>query len=399
MMTRRDWLWSAGVVAIPRRLAAIPAAVHAIHSLDVYYARVGPRSWVLVQLRTTDGLTGLGDASANETVPTRAASVANEVFEAVRGRSPFEVERLREASLAKVAVAAPREKRHTVAACSAVEQCMWDLQGKMLGVPCHSLFGGKVRDTIRNYANINRATRGESRTAEGFAANARRGVEAGFDAFKLAPFDHMARNEPDAAKYEEGVRRGIGFVEAVRAAIGPDRDLLVDGHSRFDVRQGIEVARRLEPFNLYWMEEMCRSPEDLARFNTATEVQTAGGEMLWSVKEFFPYIQAGAVDTVMPDVKYCGGMYELKKIAAIAEGAGLLTAPHGPASPVGNMAAAHVCATLANFDILELAFGEVPWRADTVRPAEDLRDGRLTVPNRPGIGYEMNPEHWDKFAG
>ncbi len=398
-MTRRDLLGTAGITATARGLAANPADKDVINSFGVYYSRVGPRSWVLVELRTKNGLTGIGDGSANETVPTRCTGVVKEMFEAVRGRSPFEIERLRAASLDKVAAAAPREKRHTVAACSALEQCMWDLQGKWLGVPCHSLFGGKLRDRIRNYANINRATRGENRTPEGFAANARRGVEAGFDAFKLAPFDHMSRIETDPAKHEDGVRRGIGFVEAVRAAIGPNRDLLIDGHSRFDARQAIEVGRRLEPFNLYWMEEMCRAPEDLARFNRATDVQTAGGEMLWSVKEFSAYIRADTVDTVMPDVKYCGGMYELKKIAVIAEGAGLLTSPHGPASPVGNMAAAHVCATMPNFDILELAFGEVHWRADTVRPSEDLQDGYLTVPDRPGIGYEMNSEYWDKYAG
>ena len=398
-MTRRDCLWSLGIAALPRSLSAHPPESHKIAGYDIFSAQVGPRSWVLVELRTTRGLTGLGDATANETVPTNTARVAGEVFEAVRDRSPFEVERLRKAALARVTAAKPGEKRYTVAACSAMEQAMWDLQGKVLGLPCHALLGGKLRDTVRNYANINRATRGESRTAEGFAANARRAVDAGFDAVKLAPFDHMRRNERDPSAYESGVRRGIGFVEAVRKAIGPDRDLLIDGHSRFDAAQAIDVGRTLKPLDLYWMEEMCRSYEDLARFNQATEVQTAGGEMLWSVNEFFSYIQADAVDAVMPDVKYCGGMYELKKIGAMAEAAGLLTSPHGPASPVGNMAAAHVCATMPNFAILELAFGEVPWRADSVRPAEPLRDGHLVVPDRPGIGYEMNPEYWAKHTG
>lgn len=398
-MTRRNWLRTMGIASLPCWRRANAAANTVIDGYAVYMTRVGPRSWVLVELRTADGLTGLGDASANETVPFGTDAVVKEMFGIVRGRSPYEIERLRRASMAKVAATGARERRHTVAACSAIEQCMWDLQGKLQGVPCHALFGGKLRDTVRNYANINRATRGENRTAEGFAANARRGVEAGFNAFKLAPFDHMARNESDPDKYREGVRRGIGFVKAVRDAIGPDRDLLIDGHSRFDARRAIEVGQMLEPLDLYWMEEMCRSAEDLARFNAAVDVQTAGGESLWGVNDFFAYIQSDAVDTVMPDVKYCGGMYELKKIAVIAEAAGLRCSPHGPASPLGNMAAAHVCATMPNFDILELAFGEVPWRADTVRPAEKLLDGHLTVPDRPGIGYEMNPDRWEQYVG
>ena len=387
-----------GIAPFPSALAAQTHA-HAIRSHAVHFTRVGPRSWVLVELRTADGLAGLGDATANESIPRRGADVAARVVRSMQDWTPFEIERCRKVASAEVALADSRAKRTAIAMCSGIEQAMWDLQGKILGLPCHALFGGKLRSEVRNYANINRATRGEDRTPEGFAANARRGLEAGFDAFKLAPFDHMARKESDASKFEEGVRKGISYVRAVREAIGPGRDLLIDGHSRFTADQAIQVGRRLDQFRLYWMEEMCRSAEDLARFNASTDVQTAGGESLWSVNEFFPYVQSGAVDTVMPDVKYCGGMYELKKIAAMAEGAGQRTSPHGPASPVGNMAAAHVCATMPNFDILELAFGEVPWRADTVRPAEDVRNGYLTVPDRPGIGYEMNPERWERFAG
>ena len=399
IMTRRDWLGLASIGALPSVLQGARATNDSVQSLAIYSTQVGPRAWVLLELTTAGGLTGLGDASANERLPRNGASVARDLFETVRGRSPFDVERLRGAAMETVARAIPSAKRHTVATCSGMEQCMWDLQGKVLGLPCCELFGGPLRRSIRNYANINRATRGEHRTAAGFAENARRSVRAGFDAVKLAPFDHMARNETDPARYEEGVSRGVGFVKAVREAIGPDRDLLIDGHSRFDASQAIEVGRKLESVDLYWMEEMCRDTADLRRFNDAVELQTAGGESLWGVEEFFRYIRSGAVDTVMPDVKFCGGMYELKKIAAMAEGAGLACSPHGPASPVGNMAAAHVCATMPNFDILEMAYGEVPWREASVRPAERVESGYLTVPDRPGIGYEMNPDRWDRYEG
>ena len=396
-MTRRDWLGAMPTALIPLVSRHLTAQRPVIESVAVYSTEVGRRSWVLCELTTADGLTGLGDASANETVPKQGAEVMRSLFETLRGRTPFEVERLRRAAIAEVKSASPRARRPTVAACSAVEQCMWDLQGKALGLPCSELFGGRLRAKIRNYANINRATRGADRTAAGFAANARRAAQAGFDAVKLAPFDHLPRNEPDAPGRAEEVDRGIGFVRAVREAIGPERDVLIDGHGRFDAAGAIEVGRRLAPYNLYWMEEMCPSAADLARFRESTDVQTAGGEGIWGVDGFSPYIQAGAVDTVMPDVKFCGGMYELKKIAAMAEGSGLLCSPHGPASPVGNMAAAHVCASMPNFDILEFAFGEVSWRSEVVLPAEEIRDGHLIVPDRPGIGYEMNPERWKRY--
>lgn len=398
-MTRRDWLGAAATGGIWCRLPAIADPHLSISGFAVYSCSVGSRPWVLLEVHTEQGLTGLGDATAGGSGPAGAARVGRTLLDHMRGRSPFEIERIRRFALSAVAGADARDRRSTAASCSGMEQAMWDLQGKALGLPCSELLGGRIRGRIRNYANINRATRGADRTPEGFARNASKGVDAGFDAFKLAPFDHLRRGETDRAVHDEGVERGIGFLRAVRETIGTGRDLLIDGHSRFALQQAIRLAPRLAPFDLYWMEEMCRETEDLARFNEAVEVTTAGGESLWSVQQFSPYIHAGAVDTVMPDVKYCGGMYELKKIAVIAEGAGLQVAPHGPASPVGNMAAAHVCATLPNFDILEFAFGEVPWRAETVLPNEEVRNGYLTVPDRPGLGYEMNPRFWKRFGG
>src|ERR1051326_2835814 len=117
---------------------------------------------------------------------------------------------------------------------------------------------------------------------------------------------------------------------------------------------------------------------------------SAGGEVIYGVKGFLPYINAGCVDIVMPDVKYCGGMLELKKIASLAEAAGLKCSPHGPASPVGNVAAAHVCGGMANFLILELSYGEVPWRAELIDPPEQIEKGLLKLSMRPGLGIRLN---------
>ena len=125
--------------------------------------------------------------------------------------------------------------------------------------------------------------------------------------------------------------------------------------------------------------------------NREAKMPTAGGETIYGVRGFYPYIAARAVGIVMPDVKYCGGVFELKKIAALAEGAGLSVAPHGPASPVGNVVAAHVCATLPNFHILEFSYGEAPWRAEVIDPPEDfLKGGYLALTDRPGYGIELN---------
>jgi len=403
-MTRREWIRNAagaGALAAAGSESswAAEAAKIKITGFEIYTAQVNTRAWVVFKVLTDAGVTGLGDATHNASEPKLAASVAGELMELMRGRSPFEIERLRSAAIPKVFAASPQEKRPNAVALAGLEQCLWDIQGKALGVPCYQLFGGKLRDQTRNYANINRMTRGDERTPEGFKKNAQRAVDGGFDAFKLAPFDHMRREEPDAERYKRDSDLGIRMAQSVREVIGADRDLMLDAHSRFSLDQARDAARRLESLNLFWLEEVARSTDILAAINREAKMPTAGGESLFGVREFFPYLKAGAVDIIMPDMKFCGGMYELKKIAAMAEGSGVKVSPHGPASPIGNMAASHVCVTMPNFQILEFGYGEVPWRAECVEPAESLVGGRLKVLERPGIGYELNPRLWTQFSG
>ncbi|HVW83734.1 MAG TPA: mandelate racemase/muconate lactonizing enzyme family protein, partial [Bryobacteraceae bacterium] len=263
-----------------------------------------------------------------------------------------------------------------------------------LNVPVYALFGGALRTSIRIYANINRST--NPRTPASFAAMAEHAAEAGFDAVKLAPWDEMLRDLSDAAKVEQVTQQGVERAEAVRKAIGPKRDLLLDAHSKFDVERGLKLLPRVAPLNLFWLEEVT-PPPGLPAIRRAERMPSAGGENLYGAKGFYPYITAGSVDIPMPDVKYCGGMLELKKVGVLAESAGLKVSPHGPASPVGNAAAAQVCATMPNFLILEFSFGEVPWRAELIDPPEDAARGRLTVTDRPGLGIRLNEKTAAKY--
>jgi galactonate dehydratase len=186
----------------------------------------------------------------------------------------------------------------------------------------------------------------------------------------------------------------------VRQTIGPSRDLLIDAHSHFTLKDGLELARRLDPLHLYWLEEVtpAKPVQNLAAINKAATMATAGGESIHGVTGFYPYIKAEAVGVVMPDVKVCGGMLEMKKIAALAEGAGLITSPHGPASPIGNLAAAHVIATIPNFNILEYSYGEVPWRAELIDPPEQVSGSALSLSTRPGLGVMLNERTAAKYA-
>ena len=370
-------------------LAAVPAAAAAkivVTDLEIFQVKVNHRgNWVLPRVRTNTGLTGIGDASHGK--DDLVVTLLRQFFDRLKGRSIFDIEWLREQ-------AQPAIKENGIPgaiAFSGLEQCLWDLRGKAFGVPVHDLLGGRLRDRIRNYANINRSV--TDRTPAGFAAMAERAVAAGFDAIKLAPFDNMPRGLKDPAEIEKFMKLGLDCAAAVRRVLGPKGDLLIDVHSHFDLPHGLELARRFEPLNLFWLEEVTppKPLEWLATINREARMPTAGGESIYGVRGFYPYIAGGAVDIIMPDVKMCGGVLELKKIAALGEGAGLTVAPHGPASPVGNMVAAHVCATMPNFHILEFSYGEVPWRAEVIDPAENIqKGGYLTFTGRPGFGIELN---------
>ena len=389
LIDRRHALAALALVPwLPDRLrsqvSSTGAVRHVIDGFETSRIKVNHRGdWVLLRTKTQSGLTGLGDSSQSGN-DARTQTLLTQYLEALRGRSIFDIEWLRQWSRDEIA----RSGRPAAVALSAIEQSLWDLQGQALGVPTYQLFGGLLRSRIRQYANINRMT--TDRTPAGFARSAEQAVAAGFDAVKMAPFDGTP-NAPAAAR-AAFVREGVACARAVRGVLGPARDLLVDVHSVLNLEEGLGLLAALEPLNLYWLEEVTPAEPlaNLAAINKAAPMTTAGGESLYGLPAFYRYAAAGAVDVIMPDVKWCGGMLELRKVAAMAEAMGLRVSPHGPASPVGNVAVSHLCAALPNIEINEFAFGEAPWRAELIDPPEVFDRGHLTVGDRPGFGIRLN---------
>jgi galactonate dehydratase len=349
--------------------------------------------WLFVRLRTDAGLMGLGEASdafgfANTTKQdaARMESALRGFFALIDGKSPLDIGayRLRGDPLAA--------KGGLVAATaySAIEQAMWDLAGKSLDVPTCTLFGGRLRDTLPVYANVNRATR--PRTPAGFAAAAKAAVQDGFLAVKAAPFDGFPPPGSSAAAVDAAVENGIACVAAMRDAIGPRVELMVDCHSFFDVPLAERVARRLEPQQLAWYEEPVppERVEETREIRRRIRQPMAGGEVLFGVAGFAPLTRSQAVHVIMPDVKHCGGLLELTRIAAVAEPDGVTVAPHNPSGPVSTAASVQVCAVLPNFRLLEFQWGEVAWRHEIVNPPERFENGASRVPDRPGFGIELN---------
>jgi galactonate dehydratase len=396
-MNRREMLalcagTAAGAVLFPRLLEAAPKL--RVTTIELLPMRATPRTvWLFVRLGTDAGLTGVGEASdafgfAN-TSRQNAATMEAELralFRLIEGRSPLEI------------AAYAREGERLVAgrglipatAYSAIEQALWDLAGKALDVPTYALFGGRLRDRLPVYANVNRATR--PRTPQGFAAAAQAAVKDGFRAVKAAPFDGFPPKGSAQAAIDAHVETGIACVAAMREAIGPDVELMIDCHSFFDVPLAERVARRLEPQKLAWYEEPV-APErvdETVEIRRRIQQPMAGGEILFGLAGFAPLCRRRAVHVIMPDVKHCGGLLELTRIAAMAEAEGVEVAPHNPSGPVSTAASVQVCAMLKNFRLLELQWGEVDWRGDVVRPNEIFEQGSIRVPDGPGFGIELN---------
>jgi galactonate dehydratase len=365
-----------------------------VTGVDLLPVRATSRTvWLIVRLRTDAGLTGLGEASdafgfANTTVQdaARMESELRGFFEIIKGQSPLEIGAYRQ----RGGPIAAKGGLVTATAFSAIEQALWDLAGKALDVPTYALFGGKLRDTLPVYANINRAT--TARTPAGFAATARAAVKDGFRAVKGAPWDGFPPAGSSPAVVEAAVENGIACVAAMRDAVGPDVEVMCDCHSFFDVALAERIAKRLEPAKLSWYEEPVAPEriEETREIRRRIQQPMAAGEVLYGLAGFAPLSRNRTVNVIMPDVKHCGGLLELTRIAAAAEQDGVDVAPHNPSGPISTAANVQVCAVLKNFRLLEFQWGETDWRHDLVTPAERFDNGTLRVPERPGFGIELD---------
>ena len=362
-LTRRTALLAAASATVAPLLALVRAEAAApqvrVTGFELLPIRATSRTvWLIVRLRTDTGLVGLGEASdafgfANTTADdaARMRSQLATFFNLINGRSPFEIESYRQRGEAMA-----RQGLVPATAFSAIEQALWDLAGKALDVPTYVLLGGKVRDSLPVYANINRAT--DPRTPAGFAAAARRAVADGFRAIKAAPWDGFPPpGSPDAA-IALAVDTGIASVAAMREAVGPEIAIMVDCHSFFDVERAVRVAERLESYNLTWYEEPVAPDkvDETVAIRRRIRQQMAGGETLFGLSGFAPLARRRAVDTIMPDVKHCGGLLELTRIAAMAAEEGVMVAPHNPSGPVSTAASVQVCAGMKNVNYLELQY-------------------------------------------
>ena len=353
----------------------------------VLVANVARTNLVFLKIYTDSGVDGVGEATLEWKTKTVVAAL-EELERAIVGQDPFDTERLIE-MLHRDGYW--RTGAIFRSALGAVEAALLDIKGKALGVPVFELLGGKHRDRVKCYANhwFHGAV-----TPEEYATKARAAVAMGYRALKWDPFE-TAYLEMDRAQR----RRVMENVEAVRAAVGTEVDLMLDVHGRFNVPTAITMCRELARFDLTWIEEPTppESIDALAEVRAKSPVPIAAGERYFEPERFQELIHKNAVDILQPDVCHVGGMLEAKKIAGFAHTRLLPVAPHNPTGPVMNAMTLHLAAAIPNFTVFETVSIDVPWRRELVRESLVMEDGAILLPTAPGLGVELDEEACGRF--
>jgi L-alanine-DL-glutamate epimerase-like enolase superfamily enzyme len=349
----------------------------------------GSQDGVLVRVHTDEGITGLGEIDSSP-------SVAKAIIEApashkictglaalLEGENPLEIGRLWQKMYRGTLYFGRRGA--TIHAISGVEIALWDIAGQAAGKPIHALLGGARRQRLKAYA---------STLMPDTPAEAARVVEAqlkaGFRAIKLGwgPFGRSAELD-------------VALVKAARQAGGDDFELMVDiGKGWTSVRDGIDRARRMEAFNLTWIEEPFW-PDDYAKYKAlaeATSIPIAGGEEETTLSDFERIIQQGGVEIVQPDVTRAGGISECLRIADYARRQGRRCVLHAWSTGIIKAATLHVLAAMEEAEYMEYCIQTTDLNQRLVAERFPLVDGMVEIPNRPGLGVELDPAALAEFA-
>lgn len=356
-----------------------------IIDVQTFGVNMGDGNHVFVKILTDEHLHGIGEAY--RVGPDHAVEQTIHYFKDwVMGQDPTRIE-----YLWRLMYNGSRFPGGSIvnAAISAIEIACWDVKGKALGVPVYELVGGRCRDKVRVYLGIGGATPRE------VADSARRAIDEGFTAVKMAPQPPNSERLP----WDRVLRGTNDRLEAVRKAVGDDVDIGLDPHARiFEPVRALQMAEVVKPFRPMFFEEPLR-PENIEAMGELHEkigIPIATGEMLYTKYEFRDLISVGAADILQPDILLCGGLLETKKIAAMAEADYLTIAPHSPLGPISTAVSTHFAASTPNFVILEYRIDSRGPMRDLILDPLKLSNGYLQLPQSPGLGIELNEK---AFAG
>jgi len=344
------------------------------------------RNWVFVKVSTDDGLVGWGEASLEWKTRSVVGAVAD-LEPLIIGQDPRRVEHIYQILYRQGFF---RPGMIGMSAISGIEMACWDIFGKSLGLPVHALLGGRVRDQVRMYDHLGG---GEMTSlyledkADEMTERARESVAAGYTALKVLI---VPRTRPlDGARV---LAHAEHLFSCLRDAIGPEIVLMVDFHGRTTPAMAIQYGKLLEPYRPFFFEEVC-PPENvaaMAEVARALSTPLATGERLVTRYQFRELLEARACAVIQPDLCHCGGLWEARKIAAMAEAYYVSVAPHNPLGPIATAAAVQFAFATPNHLIQEAIRSDVPWRDDVVSGLLEVKGGYVYTSDAPGLGLEVN---------
>ena len=356
------------------------------------YGSSSEREWTFVQIDTDEGITGWGEATnypgGGSFLTAQAVLMLKKILV---GEDPAQIEPLWHKMFRQYTYLGARGLPTT--AISGIDIALWDIKGKVLGRPIYDLLGGKFRDSIRLYAN---GWFGDCETPDQFAEAAKRVVATGHDAIKLDPFLEMRPYHTGYITGQisvAGEELGCNIVAAIREAVGPKIEILIDAHGHYNVPTAVRLANRLyAESHIEWFEEPV-PPEGYDALRSVREQVHCAicvGERLFTRWDFLPIFQQRLADYVMPDVVWTGGISELKKIATMAEAYYIPISPHNAMGPLQVVAGAHVMMTVPNFYRLEHSTAAIPSYNLMVSEPINFHAGEVSVSGKPGLGVELS---------
>ncbi len=374
-----------------------------IAGAKIFAVNIGSLHPVLVELSTDEGVTGIGDVAVAYGVGANAAAgMTKDLVQTILGCDPFRIEEIW-TEMYDHSFWAKGGGTIIFAGMSGIEQALWDIKGKACKLPVYEFLGGKMREKVRLYAN---GWSYKCNTPDEYGKAAERTVADGYTALKCYPLatprtdgriKHVSRRAIDRMLADLAVER----VRAVRQAVGPNIDIMVDLSGGLTTDETIRLCRRLEEFDLLFIEEPA-DPFDIPALSAICgrlDTSVAVGERVYSRHGFRPILEARAAGILQPDIGNTGGIMETKKIAAMAEAFNARIAPHVCASPVATAAALQLEACIANFMIHEV----YPYRTREHfqivdrAPEDSIENGYLAISDRPGLGITLDSERMRPF--
>ncbi len=354
-----------------------------ITAIDTYIAGNPWKNWLFAKVSTDEGIHGVGEGTLNYFAKTIETAI-HELKPLIIGMDPFQVEIITQRLVRDIYSDGAQVHMCAVAA---IEIALWDIIGKATNQPIYNLWGGRCHEKLRAYANG--WYRGP-RTPASFAEKAKKVAERGYTALKFDPFGSAWRT---LSRYDFDL--SVDIIRAVRDAVGPTVDLLIEVHSRFNVATAVEFAEAIHQFRPAWFEEPVPHTNIHAMVEVArrSPVPIATGESFSNKQQFAELLQHDAVNILQPEPLNLGGLFTARLVAGMADAHYTVIAPHSAQGPVCSAACAQLNASIPNFFIHEIfdEFNE-PWEKQIVSNPVEVVNGYIQVSERPGLGIDLNVE-------